>query len=93
MRIMPLKTSKKYCFEKEMKMIMLINLKSGCGPDKKCILTMLAMGSFIGLFVCGVPLAVMTTLYLQTSESKGEHSTFYRVSNRITRITSIIQRC
>jgi hypothetical protein len=91
MRLKPQKISKKSCFEKEMEMIILINLKSGCGPDKKRILIMLAMGTLIGLFVCGVPLAVMTTLYLQTSKSNDEPSTFYPVSNRITRITSIIQ--
>ena len=35
---------------------------------KKCILVTLAMGLLIGLIVCGIPLAVMTTLYLEQSK-------------------------
>lgn len=38
------------------------------GPNKKCILMTGGIGLLIGLIVCGIPLAVLTTLYLQSSE-------------------------
>ncbi|CAF5100343.1 unnamed protein product, partial [Rotaria sp. Silwood1] len=37
--------------------------------EKKCSIMMLASGILIGLVVCGVPLAIMATLYAQTEST------------------------
>ncbi|CAF4615215.1 unnamed protein product [Rotaria sp. Silwood1] len=37
--------------------------------EKKCSIMMLASGILIGLVVCGVPLAIMATLYAQTGNN------------------------
>lgn len=63
-----------------MKMIRLICFESRCEPNKRCVLTMLAMGILIGLFLCGIPLAVMTTLYLQQSKFNSKNDIFNAMS-------------
>jgi len=41
--------------------------------NKRCILVTLCVGLLIGIVICGVPLAVMTTLYLQESKFNHEY--------------------
>jgi len=36
--------------------------------NKRCILVALGVGLLIGIVICGVPLGVMTTLYIQESK-------------------------
>jgi hypothetical protein len=49
-------------------MVSLKFFRNTCGPDKNSILAMLGVGILIGLFICGIPLAIMTTLYLEESK-------------------------
>ena len=44
------------------------------------------IGLLIGLIACGVPLAVMTTLYLQQSTFHLDHTTLLFVLDRIFNI-------
>jgi hypothetical protein len=65
-------------------MISLKYFSTKCTPERKKILSMIGVGILIGLFVCGIPLAVMTTLYLQESKFNNEHSILHKISYRIT---------
>jgi hypothetical protein len=58
-------------------MIRLKYFRNTSGPEKKDILTLLAVGTLIGLFICGIPLAVMSTLYLEASKFNGRHIVLY----------------
>ena len=62
------------------------HFRTETGSTKKCILMTLGMGLLIGLIVCGIPLAVMTTLYLQQSEFHLDHTTLHFLRHRTSNI-------
>lgn len=66
--------------------LMIKYLRNSFGPNKRCILMTGAIGLLIGLIVCGVPLAVMTTLYLQQSTLHFGYTISFFVLDRIDNI-------